>query len=84
MDSGLVGPSLARRVISLWALDRAGSDGLNAATIPELIDDDLEPQFSDPLLEDVTAFAFVLGLAWERTAARHADDDGREEEGEVP
>lgn len=62
-----------RHLLVLWALYtfRGGSPEI----LGELVADDLEPRFGDPVVEDMVRVAFALGASWaaaDRPAAGRA------------
>ena len=54
--------SFGRHLLVLWALYafRGGSEEI----LRELVAENLEPQFGDPVIEDMVRVAFALGASW--------------------
>jgi hypothetical protein len=63
-DSEL-GEPLGSLIVTLWAIRLGGEAGAAASTLyNHLLDAELEPSFSNPLIEDISAYSFALGAAW--------------------
>jgi hypothetical protein len=75
---GQFNPRLGEKLLVLWAISRLTGAGDGSALLHELIDEDLRPRFTDPLLEDMVYAAFALGAAWH--AASECGHDRRDDE----
>ncbi|MHB8719743.1 MAG: hypothetical protein ACYDAC_12770, partial [Candidatus Dormibacteria bacterium] len=60
-----LGEPLGSLIVTLWAIRIGSHLGSEATTVyNHLLDAELEPTFSDTLMEEVSVFAFALGASW--------------------
>jgi hypothetical protein len=62
---------LGEFILLLWSVYRFAPTQDGPALFDQILDGNLHPSFSDPVLEDIVEVAFALGAAW-------ADDRGRD------
>jgi hypothetical protein len=55
---------LGEFILLLWSVHRFGPGDDGTALFDHIVDDNLHPTFSDPVLEDIVEVAFALGAAW--------------------
>ena len=71
-----------RHLLVLWALYtfRGGSPEI----LGELVADDLEPRFGDPVVEDMVRVAFALGASWAAAERSPAERGGNAPRRAIP
>jgi len=70
LASDELGGSLGELLVLLWSVRRLLFATESLALFNEFIDEELHPEFSDPLLEDIVEVAFALGAAWANDRSR--------------